>query len=270
LLLVAWEDAMPDFANIIYEKKDRIAVITINRPDRMNAVDPDTSQELRDAWTRFRDDDDLWVAILTGAGERAFSAGLDLVATAEAFAAGGAPRFTVPFGGITRNFELLKPAIAAINGHCLAGGLEMALFCDIRIASENATFGLPEVTRAIIPGAGGTQRLPRAIGLSKALELIITGARIDAQTALRYGLVSQVVPLPELMPKVMELAELICQNGPLAVRAAKEAACHGYNLPLEEGLALEARLSDQIWLTEDSREGPTAFAQRRKPNYRGR
>jgi hypothetical protein len=129
------------------------------------------------------------------------------------------PKFPCP-GGITRNFEL-QAAIAAINGHCLAGGLEMALFCDIRIAAENATFGLPEVTRAIIPGAGGTQRLPRAIGLSKALELIVTGGRIDAQTALSYGLVSQVLPLAELMPRVMEMAGLICQNGPLAVRAAR-------------------------------------------------
>jgi enoyl-CoA hydratase/carnithine racemase len=261
---------MPDFENIIYDKKGRIAVITINRPERMNAIDPQTSEELRNAWSDFRDDDEVWVAILTGAGERAFSAGLDLRATAEAFAAGSAPRFTVPFGGITRGIEILKPMIAAINGHCLAGGLEMALCCDIRLAAENATFGLPEVTRAIIPGAGGTQRLPRAIGLAKALDLIITGARIDAQEALRYGLVSQVLPQPELMPKAMELAELICQNGPLAVRAAKEAASRGYNVTLEEGLALEARLSDGIWLTEDSREGPTAFSQRRKPEYKGR
>jgi E-phenylitaconyl-CoA hydratase len=261
---------MPDFSSIIYEKKGRIAVITINRPDRMNAVDPQTSQELRDAWTAFRDDNELWVAVFTGAGERAFSAGLDLVATAEAFATGGAPQFKVPFGGLTRNLPIFKPMIAAINGHCLAGGLEMALCCDIRIAAENATFGLLEVTRAIIPGAGGTQRLPRAIGLPKALELIITGARIDAQTALGYGLVSQVLPLPELMPRAMELAELICQNGPIAVRLAKEAACRGSEMTLEEGLALEAKLSDEVWRTEDSREGPTAFAQKRKPQYKGR
>ncbi len=261
---------MPDFERIRYDKKGRTAVITINRPERMNAVDPQTSEELRAAWADFRDDDGLWVAILTGAGDRAFSAGLDLRATAEAFAAGSVPQFKVPFGGITRGIEILKPMIAAINGHCLAGGLEMALCCDIRIASENATFGLPEVTRAIIPGAGGTQRLPRAIGLAKALELIILGSRIDAQTALSYGLVSQVLSLPELMPRAMELADLICENGPLAVKAAKESACRGYNLTLEEGLALESKLSDQIWLTEDSREGPTAFSQGRKPEYKGR
>jgi E-phenylitaconyl-CoA hydratase len=263
---------MPDFKNIIYEKKGRIAVITINRPERMNAIDPQTSQELLSAWSDFRDDNELWVGIFTGAGERAFSAGLDLVAVAEAFTGGivGGLQFGVPFGGITRGFEIFKPMIAAINGHCLAGGLEMALCCDIRMAAENATFGLMEVTRAIIPGAGGTQRLPRAIGLPKALELIITGTRIDAQTALRYGLVSQVVPLPELMPKAMELAELICQNGPVAVRLAKEAACRGYDMTLEQGLAVEQKLSDEVWRTEDAREGPVAFAQKRKPEYKGR
>jgi len=263
---------MPDFKNIIYERKGRIAVITINRPERMNAVDPETSHELLSAWSDFRDDNDLWVAIFTGTGERAFSAGLDLVAVAEAFSKGmeGAFKFDVPFGGITRGFEIFKPMIAAINGHCLAGGLEMALCCDIRIAAENATFGLMEVARAIIPGAGGTQRLPRAIGLPKALELLITGSRIDAQTALRYGVVSQVVPLPELMPKAMALAELICQNGPIAVRLAKEAACRGYDMTLEQGLALEQKLSDEVWRTEDSREGPVAFAQKRKPEYKGR
>jgi E-phenylitaconyl-CoA hydratase len=263
---------MPDFKNIIYEKKGRIAVITINRPERMNAIDPDTSQELLSAWSDFRDDNELWVAVFTGAGERAFSAGLDLVAVAEAFSSGmvGAFKFDVPFGGITRGFEIFKPMIAAINGHCLAGGLEMALCCDIRIAAENATFGLMEVTRAIIPGAGGTQRLPRAIGLPKALELIITGGRIDAQTALRYGLISQVVPLAELIPKAMELAELICQNGPIAVRLAKESACRGYDMTLEQGLAVEQKLSDEVWRTEDSREGPVAFAQKRKPEYKGR
>jgi len=263
---------MPDFENVIYERKGRIAVITINRPQRMNAIDPQTSRELREVWSDFRDDNELWVAIFTGAGERAFSTGLDLVATAQALTSGvvGGMQFGVPFGGITRDFEVFKPTIAAINGHCLAGGLEMALCCDIRIAAENATFGLLEVTRAIIPGAGGTQRLPRAIGLPKALELIITGRRIDAEAALSVGLVSQVVPLPELMPNAMALAELICQNGPLAVRMAKEAACRGYEMTLEQGLALEAKLSDEVWRTEDAREGPSAFAEKRKPQYKGR
>ncbi|MFQ5880483.1 MAG: enoyl-CoA hydratase-related protein [Dehalococcoidia bacterium] len=263
---------MTSFQNIIYEKKGRIAYVTINRPDRLNAVDPPTSQELLEAWTDFRDDDEVWVAILTGAGERAFSAGADLVAMAEARMSpegtglgGGAP-----FGGITRGFECYKPMIAAISGYCLAGGLEMALCCDVRIAAENAQFGLPEPTRAILPGAGGTQRLPRAIPLALAMELLVTGGRIDAQTALRMGLVSRVVPLERLLPSAEEVADAILQCGPLAVRAVKEAALRGLDMTLEQGLALEANLWREVGRSEDAREGPLAFAEKRKPEYKGR
>ncbi|MGD0205450.1 MAG: enoyl-CoA hydratase-related protein [Dehalococcoidia bacterium] len=261
---------MPNFTNIIYEKRGRIAYVIINRPQRMNAVDPDTSRELLQAFSAFRDDDEVWVSILTGAGEKAFSAGADLVAMAQAFAGGEAGFFDVPFGGITRAFETWKPMIAAINGHCLAGGLELALRCDIRVAAEHATFGLPEPTRAIIPAAGGTQRLPRAIPLAFAMELLLTGGRIDAQTALRWGLVSHVVPLAELMPKAEEIANAICECGPLAVRAIKQAAYQGLDMTLEEGLALEAELMAGILRTEDARQGPLAFAQKRKPEYKGR
>lgn len=258
---------MADFEKILYEKKDKIAVITINRPDRMNSIDPQTSQELHDAWMDFRDDDNVWVGILTGSGERAFSTGLDLVAATEA---GERIRFTAPFGGITRGAEIWKPMIAAINGYALAGGLEIALSCDIRIAADHAQFGLPEPRWAIIPGAGGTQRLPRTLPLAIAMELLLTGGRIDAQMALRYGLVSRVVPLAELMPKAMEVADTICGNGPLAVRAIKEVAMRGLNMTLEEGLALEAEFSSKIIRTEDAREGPLAFAQKRKPEFKGR
>lgn len=262
---------MADFHKIIYEKKGRTAYVTINRPERMNAIDADTSRELLQAFSDFRDDDDLWVSILTGTGEKAFSAGADLVAMAEAFAGSGeAMRFDTPFGGITRSFEIWKPMIAAINGYCLAGGLEMALMCDIRVAAEHATFGLPEPTRAIIPAAGGTQRLSRAIPQSMAMELLFTGGRIDAQTALRCGLVSHVVPLAQLMPKVEEIAEAICSCGPLAVRAIKEAAYRGRDMTLEEGLALETEKAGEVFRTEDAREGPLAFAQKRKPEYKGR
>jgi len=175
-----------DFKNLIYEKKGRIAYVTVNRPERMNAIDSDTSRELYQAFADFRDDDQVWVSILTGAGERAFSAGADLVEMSKGFSAGGAP-IDVAFGGITRGIEISKPMIAAINGYCLAGGLELALCCDIRVAAEHAIFGLPEPTRAIIPGAGGTQRLPRAVPLAFAMELLLTGGRFDAQTALRAG-----------------------------------------------------------------------------------
>ena len=261
---------MSGFENIIYEKKGRLAYITLNREERRNAIDPATSQELLDAFTDFKEDDDLWVAVLTGAGEVAFSAGADLVAMAEAFAGGQGMRFDVPFAGITRDFECWKPMIAAINGYCLAGGLELALSCDIRIAAEHATFGLPEPKRAIIPAATGTQRLPRAIPLAYAMELLLTGERFDSGWALRAGLVSHVVPADQLMATVEEVAGKILENGPLAVRAIKQAALQGRDMKMEEGLKLESQMMATVIRSEDAREGPTAFAQKRKPEYKGR
>jgi len=262
---------LPDFQNVLFRTDARRAYITLNRPERRNAIDPATSQELLQAFTAFKDDDDLWVAIVTGVGDQAFSAGADLVAMAESFAgaAGGVP-MNVPFGGITRGFECWKPIIAAINGYCLAGGLEVALACDIRIAAEHASFGLPEPRRAIIPAAGGTQRLPRAVPLAFAMELLLTGDRFDAQTALRFGLVSRVVPGDQLMQAAEEVAARVLECGPLAVRAIKQAALEGRQISLEEGLKLESRLAGEIFRTEDAREGPTAFAQKRTPEYKGR
>ena len=261
---------MAQFQNIIYEKKGRIAYVTLNRPERRNAIDPATSRELYEAFHDFKDDDQVWIAIVTGAGDVAFSAGADLIALSEARAQGGRPDPGVPFAGITRGFECWKPMIAAINGYCLAGGLELALCCDIRIAAEHATFGLPEPKRAIIPGAGGTQRLPRAIPLAYAMELLLSGERFDAQWALRAGLVSRVVPKEQLIPTCEEVAEKILECGPLAVRAVKRAALQGLEMPLVQGLELEARLSAEVFRTEDAREGPLAFAQKRRPEYKGR
>src|SRR3989441_523473 len=262
---------MADYANITYETKGRLAYVTINRPDRRNAIDPNTSRELRDAFEAFKSDGNVWVAILTGSGEQAFSAGADLVAMAEAFAGGGqGPRYDVPFGGITRGFECWKPIIAAINGYCLAGGLELALACDIRVAAEHASFGLPEPKRAIIPAAGGTQRLPRSTPLAFAMELLLTGDRFDAQTALRFGLVSRVVPQAELMATAEAIAGRILECGPLAVRAIKQAVLRGREMSLEDGLRLEGQLAGPIFGTEDAREGPRAFAEKRKPAYKGR
>jgi enoyl-CoA hydratase/carnithine racemase len=262
------------FENVIYEKRGRVGIVTINRPERMNAIDPQTSAELHEAWCDFRDDDGLWVGIFTGAGERAFSAGNDLVAMSQLQQQGSnavsAAYLRAPFGGITRNFECWKPMIAAINGYCLAGGLEMALSCDIRIAAEHAKFGLPEVTRAIIAGAGGTQRLPRLIPFGPALELLLTGAKFDAEWAYRYGLVNYVVPADQVMPRALALADAICENGPLAVRLAKEAAYKGLNVSLDEGLRFENEQSRRVLGSEDSREGPLAFAQKRKPQYKGK
>ncbi len=262
-----------DYTRILYEKDGRIALITINRPERRNAIDAQTSFELKKAFTDFNDDDDLWVAILTGAGDKAFSAGNDLVAMSELMA--GKLKLDpeiarTPFGGITRGFECWKPIIAAINGFCLAGGLEIAASCDIRVAAEHAKFGVPEVTRAIIPGASGTQRLPRMLPKGIALELLITGGHFDAEWALRYGLVNHVVPADQVMSKAREIAEVICQNGPLAVRAVKESALRGLEMTMEEGLKQENQFSAKVMTSEDAREGPLAFAQKRKPEYKGR
>lgn len=260
---------------ILYEKRDRVAVVTIDRPGAMNALDPQTSQELIEAWLDFRDDPELWVAILTGAGEKAFCAGADLKRMGEFLRLSPLERHEqrereAGLGGLPRNLPIWKPIIAAINGYCLAGGLELALACDIRIAAEHARFGLTEVKWGIIPGQGGTQRLPRLIPLGKALEMILTAEPIDAQEAYRWGLVNRVVPLSELVPTAIALAEKICENAPLAVRTAKEAVWRGLDLPLEEGLRLEQFLANLVRDTEDVQEGLRAFREKRKPQFKGR
>jgi enoyl-CoA hydratase/carnithine racemase len=259
---------------VLYTQKDKIVTITINRPEAMNAIDPETQAALVEAWTRFRDDDSTWVAILTGAGDRAFSAGADLkkmIPAAFGKDSGRKRHHSDPgLGGITRGLEIWKPMIAAVNGFCLAGGLEQALACDLRIASPNAVFGLTEVRWAIMPGAGGTQRLPRAVPLAKAMEMILMAQQITAEEAHRIGLVNTVVPLPELMPTAMRWAETLCERGPLAVRAAKEAVLRGLTMPLADGLRLEAFLSNTLRGTEDAVEGPKAFAEKRKPDFKAR
>ncbi len=263
-------------SNVIYEKKGAIAIITINRPEVMNCIDIETNNELKEAWFDYRDNDDLRVAILTGAGEKAFSAGADLQKWAPHFAAMSAAdkrkySETQPgFGIITKNFECHKPIIAAINGIALAGGTEMTLASDLSVASEHSTFGLTEVKWAIIPGAGGTQRLPRAIPLSKAMEMILLAKKITAQEALELGIINKVVPKGEVMSAAMEWAEKICEMGPLAVRAAKVCIMKGLNMSLEDGLKLEDYYAEYITTTEDSVEGPMSFVEKRKPNFKGK
>jgi E-phenylitaconyl-CoA hydratase len=258
------------------EREGAVAILTIDRPEVRNALDFKTSDELVEAWRSFRDDDDLRAAILTGAGDRAFCAGADLRGVAEFYRnLTSAERLRRAeqqpgLGGITRNLAVDKPVVAAINGHCLAGGLEIALACDLRIASENATFGLPEVTRGILPGAGGTQRLPRLVGPERALDLILTGRRIDAREAERMGLVGRVVPFDRLRDEALALASQIAENAPLAVRAAKAAVWRGLDLPLAEGLRLEQLLAEPVRQSEDAQEGPRAFLEKRKPVFKGR
>jgi len=259
-----------------FDRDGPVAILTIDRPKVHNALDFETSDALTDAWIRFRDDDGLRVAILTGAGDRAFCAGADLRGVGDFYKKlSSSQRLRrseqVPgLGGITKNLTIDKPTIAAVNGFCLAGGLEIALACDLRIASENASFGLPEVTRGIIPGAGGTQRLPRLIGPERALDLILSGRRIDAEEAERIGLVSRVVAHGDLMEEALAMARVIAENGPLAVRAAKAAIWRGLDGALEEGLRLEQLLAEPVRQSDDAQEGPRAFLEKRKPEFKGR
>tara|TARA_B100001123_G_scaffold445819_1_gene598420 strand:- start:452 stop:1219 length:768 start_codon:yes stop_codon:yes gene_type:complete len=254
--------------SIRFERDGRLAVVTIDRPEAMNALDMAHNQELEKVWEEFRDDESLWVAILTGAGNKAFSAGADLKTLIPAQGEGVMEDWN--FGGITRGVTTFKPIIAAINGVALAGGLEMVLACDLRIAADHARLGLAEVKWAIIPGAGGTQRLPRTIPLARAMEMILTGDPITAEEAFQLGLVNRVVTPEHLMDEARSLAETLLARGPLALRAAKQAVLEGAGLSMDEGLALELGLFSNIMRTEDAAEGPRAFAEKRTPNYQGR
>ncbi len=254
---------------IDYKKEGKVAIITINRPEALNAMNPPGIKDMTNALIDFRDDDSLWVGIITGAGEKAFCAGADIATTLPELKANRhQPWKLTPT--IMRGLNIWKPLIAAINGAALGGGLEIALACDIRIASEKAVFGLPEVKLGLIPGWGGTQRLPRAIGLAKAAEMLMTGNLIDAQEAFRIGLVNRVVPPAELMNSAMQMAQALCVPAPLAVRLAKQAMIQGMERSLEEGLALEAMLEDIAVSTEDFDEGTSAFLAKRKPSWKAR
>lgn len=258
---------------LLYEKKDHIAYITLNRPEVMNALNHELWQALTDAWISVRDDPEVWTAIVTGAGDRAFCAGQDLKEVAKVMmeAAAGEPiPEIVPEIIPMRGLEVYKPFIAAINGVATGGGLELAMACDIRIASDTARLGLREVVQSLMPGAGGTQRLPRFVPFGIAMEILMTGDFISAEEAYRIGLVNRVVPQAELMPAAEALANRINENGPLAVRAAKEAAYRGIRMPLDEGLRFEMLMIQSLLMSEDAKEGPTAFAQKRKPEYKGR
>jgi E-phenylitaconyl-CoA hydratase len=252
---------------------DRVAVLTFNRPEAMNAMDPEMFAAFRDALKRIAIDDQILVAIITAEGDRSFSTGSDLKKTfppqesfAElAFGRPGADTMDI-FAGI----ETPKPLIAAVNGIAVAGGLEIALFCDIRICSSNARFGLAEVRIGSIPGAGGTQRLPRAVGLSDAMLILLTGDQFDAAEALRMGLVSKVVERSELMNTAMSIANRIKANAPLSVRAIKRVVYEGLDMPLQNALKVERYVWGTLRNTEDRIEGRKAFAEKRPPIYKGK
>lgn len=258
------------------ERREACLIITIDRPQARNALDRAASAALIEAWLQLRDDASLRVAVLTGAGEQSFCTGADLKEI------GAWYRSMTPIerrergerepglGGITRNLDAGKPVIAAINGHCLAGGLELALACDLRIAAEHATFGMPEVRWGLMPGAGGTQRLPRTVPVAAAAEMILTAQPIGAERALQMGLVNRVVPAARLMEEALALAAKIAANAPLAVQAARAAMRRGLHLPLEEALRLEQFYAEPVRASEDVQEGLRAFAEKRAPQFKGR
>jgi enoyl-CoA hydratase len=269
---------MPD---LLYEKHDHIAIVTFNRPERRNALSPETMVRLAEAWKDFRDDDEMRVAILTGAGDQAFCAGGDLQRLMPLFTGARAPdddwdrRLMADVGEIMstallRPFELYKPIVAAVNGYALAGGSEILQSTDIRIASSSASFGLSEAKRGLVPGGGSMVRLPRQVPWCKAMEILLLGDRIPAEEAHRIGFVNEVVEPEALMPRALELAERLARNAPLALRAIKEAAIKTSGLPLEEAYAIEHRLSGAVMTSRDAREGPKAFMEKREPVWEGR
>ncbi len=256
---------------VLYEKHGATAWITLNRPEALNAINVEVCDGLARAVRHADADPEVRVMVLRGAGARAFSAGADIKEFRPLESASQSRQSLVPgnrwidaVGGAS------KPMIAAIHGFCLGGGLEIALMCDLRIAAEDAQFGLPEVSLGIIPGAGGTQRLWRVVGVGHALRMILTGERIDAQEAHRIGLVTQVLPSGRLVEEAERLANVIASHAPLALAMAKEAVCKGPDLGLTDGLRLEADLSALLLTTHDYVEAATAFAEKRRPVFRGR
>jgi E-phenylitaconyl-CoA hydratase len=257
--------------SILYEVTDSVATIVLNRPEAMNSLDPESLAELNNAFVTANRDESVRVVVLTGNGDKAFCTGSDLKKTMppqESFAelTFGRPRWLYPFAGM----EIDKPMICAVNGFALAGGMELALACDIRIASSNAKFGQSEVCVGSIPAAGGTQRLPRMVGMSDAMLMMLTGDRIDAESALRIGLVSRVVPLASLMDEAMGIARRIADNAPLAVRAVKRLVRDGLDLPLLTAIQAEQFALGLLRDTDDRLEGRRAFQEKRKPVFVGK
>jgi len=262
--------AAPALENVLYEKKDGIAYVTLNRPKVLNALNQRTWQDLRAAFEDARDDATVRGVILTGAGDKAFIAGADISEIAHLTAVDAERSSRYGQDVLTLVENLGKPVIAAVNGFALGGGCETAMACTIRVASEHARFGQPEVTLGIIPGGGGTQRLPRLVGKGRALQIILSGAMMTAQEAYRIGLVNEVVPATDLIPRAEAILKQIFANAPVAIRFSLEAVNRGLETSQAEGMALEASLFGLCAGTEDKDEGTQAFLQKRAAKFKGR
>jgi enoyl-CoA hydratase len=258
------------YENLTVEIKDRIARVTVNRPKVLNALNDRTIREIHAAFTSFKEQAEVGAVILTGSGEKAFVAGADINELAVMSPLGGEASSRLGQVAFSLIENLGKPVIAAVNGFALGGGCELALACHMRFASENAKMGLPEVGLGIIPGYGGTQRLPRLVGLGRALELITTGRMIDAAEAYRIGLVNAVLPQPDLLPHCEKVAGEMLAKGPIAVRFALDAAIRGLETDLDHGLNQESVAFGLLAATADMREGMKAFLEKRKPAFTGK
>lgn len=261
--------AFPELQHFMYRQEGRIGILTSNRPDKLNAFGPTTMNELSEAVDALRQNNDVFVIVLTGAGNKAFSAGADL---SELHGKLADPTVFTRFGqSVLHKMENMgKPVIAAINGYALGGGCEIALACTLRVAAETAQFGLPELGLGILPGWGGVQRLPRLVGKGRSLDIMLTGRRIPAMEALAIGLVDRVAPAAELMSLTMELATTIVEKAaPLAARAAIRAVNVGLELPLEHATLLTSQFGTGLASSEDAAEGRAAFREKRKPQFKG-
>ena len=260
---------MPTAPLVLLDHSGAVATLTINRPEKRNALNAGVRAELLDALLALIADDEVRVVVLTGAGEKSFVAGADIAEFAERTAVDQARAMQRP-SALEAIERSPKPVLAAINGYCLGGGLELAMTCDFRIAARHAVFGQPEINLGIIPGGGGTQRLPRLVGLGAALRMVLSGESISADEALRVGLVEEVVDADQLMTRVIELAQRIASRSPVALAAAREATRAAMQTPLSEGLRVERGLYLATFSSEDKREGVAAFLEKRSPQFTGR
>jgi len=265
---------------LIYEKKEGIAYLTINRPEVHNALDPETVVELAEAWEDYKNDKSVLCAIITGAGDKTFCSGADLGKLIPLATGARTPENELERSvqnnpmfiqnAFLRDFELYKPVIAAINGQAIGGGMELIQATDIRVAAEHASFALQEVKWAIFPRGGSTVRLPRQIPFCNAMEILLTGERITAAEAYRLGFLNYVAPKEEVMEKAEAIARRIAQNGPLSVKAIKQSVLSCIGIPIRDGLMREAEIATPVFLSEDAREGPRAFKEKREPRYTGK